>query len=432
MENVETHLRNFRELEAGAAPELQRLRAAAIERFADVGFPTERLEDWKFTDVAPLAKMPFRLARRPDAPGDFVDAARIEGAIELVFVDGHYFPELSRIPALPGAVRVSDLETALRDDPGRVVTHLGSIARPESDAFTALNTAFLRQGAFVHVSKGVVLDAPIHLLFVASGGTDPVIVHPRVLIVAEESSEVSVVETYADAAAGPSCTNVVTEVAVGPNAAVTHVRLQKEGADAFHVATVAARQARDSRFFSHSVSIGASLARINVETLLDAPGASCTLDGLYLTDGRQHVDHHTSIDHRAPECTSRELYKGVLDGRSSAVFNGKVFVRPQAQKSDAGQVNKNLLLSRDAVVDTKPQLEIFADDVKCSHGATIGRLDTDALFFLRARGIGPDQARRVLIHAFANELVERVRHPAARAHLERAVGSRFQLDGAAT
>jgi Fe-S cluster assembly protein SufD len=238
-----------------------------------------------------------------------------------------------------------------------------------------------------------------------------------------------VFETYAGAGDGTYCTNAVTEVVLGANASIAHHKLEIEDAAAFHVATIGARQGPDSRFSSHSASMGAAFVRSEVATSLDGPGASCSLDGLYLTAGAQHADHHTTIDHREPHCASRELYKGVLDGNSSAVFNGKVFVRENAQKSDAGQVNNNLLLSRDALIDTKPQLEIFADDVKCSHGATIGRLDADALFFLRSRGIGPDEARRLLIQAFANELVDRVAFAPARSRLESAVAARLRIGG---
>jgi Fe-S cluster assembly protein SufD len=258
---------------------------------------------------------------------------------------------------------------------------------------------------------------------VAPGG-EALISHPRVLIAAEESSRLTVVESYLGEG-GTYCTNAVTEVAVGANAAVTHCRLQQEGAAAFHVGTVQARQAADSRFRSHAVSLGARLSRCNVNTVLDGPGGECRFDGLYLARGGQHVDFHTTIDHAQPHGTSRELYKGVLDDHATAVFNGKVFVRPNAQKSDAGQVNRNLLLSDAATVNTKPQLEIFADDVKCSHGAAIGRLDPDHLFFLRSRGIGPDDARRLLIFGFANEVIGRIEVAPLRERLESLLWSRF-------
>jgi Fe-S cluster assembly protein SufD len=287
----------------------------------------------------------------------------------------------------------------------------------------------VEHGAFVSVGKGVEAPDVVHLVFVseaAAGETQ--IAHPRVLIVAEESSRLSVVETHVGSS-GTYCTNAVTEIAIGPNASVTHCRLQEESTDAYHIGTVQARQSADSRFRSHAVSLGGRLSRCNVNTILDGTGAECSLDGLYLARGEQHVDFHTTIDHAQPHGTSRELYKGVLDERATAVFNGKVYVRPDAQKSDAGQVNRNLLLSDSATVNTKPQLEIFADDVKCSHGAAIGRLDPDHLFFLRSRGIGPDDARRLLIFGFANEVIERIDVEPVRERLERLLWSRFHDEG---
>jgi Fe-S cluster assembly protein SufD len=424
MESIETHLRNYRELGAVGPSAQQRLRGSALERFAELGFPTTRLEDWRFTDVSALAGTPFRLAGPASAlaPGA-IDALRLEGTVELVFVNGRYSPQLSRLEAMQAGVTVGDLAAAIENE--QVLARLGKIARPEEGAFAALNTAFVQHGAFVHIARGVATRAPIHCLFVTAAAGEAIITHPRVLIVAEESSEAAVFETYGQVGDGVYCTNAITEIAVGANAGVSHHKLEIEGERAFHIARVAAHQERDSRFGSHAVSVGGALTRSDVETALAGPGASCSLDGLYLTAGTQHTDHHTTIDHREPQCSSRELYKGVLDGRSSAVFNGKVFVRPGAQKTDAGQVNKNLLLSRDATIDTKPQLEIFTDDVKCSHGATIGQLDSDALFFLRARGIDIDEARRLLIYAFANELVDRVRFEPARARLERVLASRM-------
>jgi Fe-S cluster assembly protein SufD len=245
------------------------------------------------------------------------------------------------------------------------------------------------------------------------------------LIVAGEASEATVIESYASADDATSFTNAVSEIVVGPHASVTHYKLQQEGARAFHIATIEARQGTGSRFASHAISLGALLSRTDINTTMEAEGTTCTFDGLYLAGGDQHVDHHTSIDHRRPHGTSRELYKGILDGRATGVFNGKVFVRPRAQKSDAQQMNKNLLLSDDAVINTKPQLEIFADDVKCSHGATIGRLSDDALFYLRARGIDAPTARQVLIYAFANELIERIGVAPLRERLGRALRRRL-------
>jgi Fe-S cluster assembly protein SufD len=434
MSNVESHLQSFRSLEPSTVPFVARLREAALARFADLGFPSTRLEDWKYTDVTPLARQIFRLSP-PGSPGATARAAvereRLGNGSLLVFRDGHPVAELSNDARLPAGAIVTSLASALVSHPHLVEPHLGRLApyEAEGSSFTALNTAFIRDGAFVYLPRGAVLDEPIHLLFLAGATSEPTVIHPRVLIVAEENSRARVVEEYVGPDASTYWTNAVTEIALGANAAVEHCRVQREGEAAHHVGTVAAEQGAGSNFVSRVFSLGGSLVRSEVATALAAPGGECTLDGLYLTDGRQHADHHTSIDHREPRCTSRELYKGILAGQSTAVFNGKVFVRENAQKSDAQQMNKNLLLSEDAVVDTKPQLEIFADDVKCSHGATIGQLDDEAVFYLRARGIEAESARRLLIQAFANELVTRVGVEPLRTRLEQAISARFGGQG---
>jgi Fe-S cluster assembly protein SufD len=421
-------LENFRTISGHQPEPLARLRASALEKFAALGFPTTRLEDWKYTNVAPLAKTPFRLpvdATVTTLSTALLDLMRLAAGPELVFLNGRYAPDLSRSFSLPKGVEAGSLASALATEPERVLPRLGSCVDYATASFTALNTAFIQDGAFVYVPKGVAVSGIIHLIFFSSPSGETTITHPRTLIVAEESSRVTVVETYIGFADASYCTNAVTEIHVGANAQVKHCKLQEEAEAAYHIATIHARQDADSRFSSHSVSLGGALVRNDIQTVLAGSGGECVFDGLYLASGRQHVDHHTTIDHAQPHCSSRELYKGVLDGQATGVFNGKVVVRPQAQKSDAGQVNKNLLLSGSAVIDTKPQLEIFADDVKCSHGATIGRLDDDALFFLRARGIGRDEARRLLIHAFASEVIQRIDVEPLRARLEQVVRLRF-------
>ena len=429
MGEVETHLENFRRI-GGRMPEaVNRLRTTALEKFAALGFPTTRLEDWKYTNVATLAKTPFHLPA--DASLTSLSAAQLElmrlgSGPELVFLNGRYAPDLSQSSALPKGVEVVSLASALATIPDRVLPRLGSCVDYQNASFTALNTAFIQDGAFVYVPKGVVVTGIIHLIFFSSPAGETTITHPRTLIIAEESSQLTVVETYVGFADSSYCTNTVTEIHVGPNAQVKHCKLQEEAEAAYHIATIHARQESDSRFSSHSVSLGGGLVRNDIQTALAGSGGECVFDGLYLASGRQHVDHHTTIDHAQPHCSSRELYKGILDGQATGVFNGKVLVRQDAQKSDAGQANKNLLLSGSAVINTKPQLEIFADDVKCSHGATIGRLDDDALFFLRARGIGRDEARRLLIHAFASEVIQRIGVEPLRARLEQVVRSRFR------
>jgi Fe-S cluster assembly protein SufD len=428
MSELETHLTNFRRLNGKAPAWLQQMREAAMSRFSELGFPTPRLEDWKYTNVAPIAKAAFELAdsKRAAEISSRVARVALDTGSQLVFLNGRFVPEHSFVQGLPAGARVGSLVQAIESQPELLRAYLGRTALYAQRAFVALNTAFIQDGAVIHLPRNAVLNGPVHLVFLSLTAGEPTISHPRNLIVAEEDSEALVIESYVGAEHRQYCTNAVTEIVVGPNARLTHYRLQRESEAAFHIGTVEVSQQAHSYFHSHAVSLGGALVRTDVNATLDAEGTDCNLDGLYLAAGRQHVDHHTCIDHRKPHGTSRELYKGVLDGRATGVFNGKVFVRPDAQSSDAGQVNKNLLLSPDAVIDTKPQLEIFADDVKCSHGATIGRLSEGAIFYLRSRGIGELDARNLLVYAFANELVERIAVEPLRAQLDRVLWSRFR------
>lgn len=428
MSEIDHHLAPARQLPAGAPGFVGALRERGMARFAALGFPTTRVEDWKYTNLAPIARQTFTLAApRPEAAADLVAAAQLEDAITLVVVNGRVAHGLSSLPALPTGATVGSLADAVARTPALVEPHLGSLAAIEDDGVAALNTAFLQDGIFVHLAAGCRLETPIHCLFVSLADGTPTVSHPRVLVIAEPDSAAVVIEQYVGS--GRYWTNAVSEIVVGAGAAVAHHKVQREDVRAYHLAALAAAQGADSRFASHAVSLGAALSRSAIATRLDAPGAACDFDGLYIADGTQHVDHHTTIDHARPRGTSRELYKGILGGRATGVFNGKVFVRPDAQQSDAQQMNQNLLLSDDAQVDTKPQLEIFADDVKCSHGATIGQLNEDAIFYLRARGIDVGEARRLLIYGFANELVERIAVAPLRRQLEAALGDRLPAAG---
>ena len=384
---------------------LRLLREAAFARFAKLGLPTTQDEEWKYTSLAPLAQMRFE----PDAETSVRDIDRWtlgDGATRLVFVNGRYRPELSS--RAPGGVFVGSLAVALAERPELVERELARHADEHRDALAALNTAFIEDGAFVHLPAGAVLQAPIHLLYVSAAPGKPTLSQPRNLIVAGANSQATVVETYAGLGDEVYFTNAVTEVVLGENARLDHYKLQEESTRAFHIALTRVQHGRDSRFTSHSVALGAALARNEVRALFASEGSECTLNGLYMATGKQHLDNRTLIDHKSPRCTSRELYKGVLDGQSRGVFSGRVLVRQDAQKTDASQTNKNLLLSDDAVLDTKPQLEIFADDVKCAHGAAVGQLDENALFYLRTRGIGHEEARSLLTYAFASEMVNLV------------------------
>lgn len=400
---------------------LRKIRRAAFSRFDELGFPSTRLEDWKYTNVAPLTRTPFRLAEDSVpvaaaalAPFDFPAAARI------VFVNGRYRPSLSSSEGLPDGARVLSLREVLAERPEWLEPHLARIASFEDRAFTALNTAMLEDGAFVHLPPGCRLAEPIHLLFFSalSSAAAPIVSSPRNLVVADRGSEASVVETYAGAEGDLYFTNAVTEVAAGEGSVLRHYRFQRESEAALHVGSVNVSQGRDSVFRSLLVSLGSALARNETSVLFGEPGGECELNGLFAGRGSQHVDNHTVIDHASPHCVSRELYKGILDGSSRGVFYGKIIVRPGAQKTDALQTNKNVLLSREALVNSTPALEIHADDVKCKHGSTIGQLDAGALFYLRSRGIGEQEARGLLTYAFAADLLSRIPIPSVRAGLE--------------
>jgi len=428
---TDTYVRQFEALagNGGRAPAwLPSLRRAAIDRFANTGFPTSRDEEWRFTPVSPIARAQFR----PAGPASLSRAALqpfLFGHPEwpqLVFVNGEFAADLSVLPSLADGVRLGNLATALAIDSGLVERHLTRHAGPEATPFAALNTAFIRDGAFVYVPADTAVDRPIHLLFVTSPNAGGTVAHPRNLIVVERGAKASVVESYVSLAQGAAYfTNAVTEVFSGENAWTEHTRIQRESERAYHVGLTHVDQARGSHYRSFTLAMGGAIARHNLHVRLNAPAIETLMYGLYLTRGDQLVDNHTAIYHDHPECNSWEVYKGVLDDRSRAVFNGKVFVRPEAQKTDAKQTNRNLLLSSGAKVDTKPQLEIFADDVRCTHGATVGFLDPLALFYLRSRGIPPSVAQKVLTYAFAAEVVNEVALEPVRRELDRLVLERL-------
>ena len=429
--SIEVYREDFERRTAG--PDwLQALRKQGMAQFQALGFPTTKNEDWHFTSVAPIAERTFRLAPLESANAASVkraDLARFNfgenGWHTLVFVNGAFSEDLSSAAGLGTGVRVSSLARAIKSGTAGIERHLGKIAAFEQHTFTALNTAFINNGAFIELAPDAIVEQPIHLVFV-SGGEG--ISHPRNLIVAGRHSRATVIESYVSLRDSGYFTNAVTEISLGEGAHLDHYKLQRESESAFHVGTVQIREARDSQLRSFSLAVGGSLARTNIYTSLDGDAATCTLNGLYLADGTQHIDNQTSIEHIAPNCPSHELYKGVLDGRSHGVFNGKVFVHPEAQKTDGKQSNNNLLLSPSARVDTKPQLEIFADDVKCTHGATVGRLDDLAMFYLNSRGIAPEPARMLLTYAFAADVLETIELEPLRKQLEKMVLARFADD----
>jgi Fe-S cluster assembly protein SufD len=423
MEEKDVYLADFTRFEQGlregTRSPLHRVRQAAIERFSALGFPTPHDEEWRFTPVAPLVRTPFKLAASARVRPEQVERFTFGGDVtHLVFVNGHYAPDLSSLRPLPDGVFAGSLAEALKSHADKVEPHLARYADPEEHAFVALNTAFLHDGAFIFLPRNQVVEEPIHLLFLTTASTEPAVTHPRNLIVASENSQARIVETYASLVERVSFTNAVTEVIAGPGAVLDHYKLQRESKAAFHVASLQIHMERGSNFSSHGLTFGGSLTRNEINAVLDAEGCECTLNGLYMAGGEQLIDNHTRIDHAKPHCASHERYKGILDGKAKGVFNGKIFVHQDAQKTDAKQTNQTLLLSEDATINTKPQLEIYADDVKCTHGATVGQLDANALFYLRSRGLGLDEARSLLTYAFANDIIGRIQIEPLRAQLE--------------
>ena len=400
-----------------------KLRKAAIDRFSQLGFPTTKLEAWRFTNVAPIAATPFALADDglSALSSDELDRFTFKDLAftQLVVVNGYFAPQLSSCGALPAGVEAGGLSEAIDRDPTLVERYLTRLAPYEDQPFTALNTAFLRDGAFLQIPANAVIEQPIHLLFVATTHQKATVHHPRVLILAGENSQARIVESYAGLRDAPCFTNAVTEIVAGPNAVIDHYKLLRESLQAFHVASMHVSLGRSSSFSSHSITLGGALVRNDVNALLNGEGIDCTLNGLYVANGRRLIDNHTMVDHAKPHCSSHELYKGILDGEAHAVFNGKIVVQLDAQKTDAKQTNQALLLSEHAQINTTPQLEIFADDVRCTHGATVGQLDDDAMFYLRSRGLSHARARNVLIHAFASDILDRIKIASIRAHLDR-------------
>ncbi len=409
---------------------LKRLRAEAMERFERLGFPGTHQEDWKYTNLAPLSKAGFEpLSEKRMALSESELAPFVYGeasASRLVFTGGLYNPELSSTEALPEGVVVGNLADAFEGEQGEVVrANLARYADFNEDGLTAINTAFIRDGAFILIPKGVRVETPIHLLFLSDQEAAS---FPRVLIVAEEQSEATVVETYRNIGENRYWTNAVVEIVLEAGARLEHYRVQRESLRAFHTATTEVELGRDSRFDTTSFMFGAGLARHNINVSMKARGAECWVDGLYLIGGNQHTDTHSLISHAEPFCTSHQLYKGILDGKSRAVFNGKVFVHQGALQTDAQQTNRNLLLSNEARVDTKPQLEIFADDVKCAHGATVGQLEEEELFYLISRGLRPELAQNLLTYGFAEEVINKIKIESIKAELDGTLLNRLRAE----
>ena len=422
----DSYLESFSRFENGAAGNgadwLRSIRRGAIARFCELGFPTTRDEDWRFTNVAAIADTSFSLPQdgRVELGPQALEPFRFSGSAcsQLIFVDGRYVPGLSWQRPLPEGVQIRSLAHALTDDPGVLEPHLARYADYQHDAFCALNTAFMEDGAFIRIPRGTVLQEPIYLLYVSTATAAPAITHPRNLIEAGANSQATIVEDFVSLNGGVHFSNVVTEVVVGENGVLSHYQIERESTAAFHVSTLRVEQGRSSSVASHSVLLGGALVRNNIHPVMAGEGGDCLINGLFMAAGRQHMDNYMKVEHASPHCSSRQFYNGILDDQSRGVFHGRIIVHKNGQKTDAKQTNKNLLLSDEAQIDTKPQLEIYADDVKCTHGATIGQIDEDAIFYLRSRGIAKASARDILLSAFAGECLERMKLEPLRKHLE--------------
>ena len=408
---------------------VHKLRKAAIEKFAEIDFPNLHQEDWRFTDIGPILGHTFAYAAKKAAGN--IPAGRLSPFLfggmrshTIVFVNGFYSRELSKELPLPEGAVVGSLAEAMKEDDGSISELITKRLDSGTDAFTALNTAFTLDGAYINLPDGAVVEEPVHFLFISTGD-GMFISQPRNLIVTGKNSQVRFIEHYIGLRPGVYFTNSVTEIEAGRNASVDGLKIQAENGESYHVATTAAFVGNDANYESHAISNGAKIYRHNINVTLGGEGGNTSLEGLYLTAGEQLSDTHSMIDHAAPNCTSGEHYKGILDGKSRAVFNGKILVRQGAQKTNSYQENRNILLSNEAKVDTKPQLEIFADDVKCSHGATVGQLSKESMFYLRSRGVGEEQAKLILIYAFASDVLKGIKQDAVREELEHLLSTRF-------
>lgn len=389
---------------------LKSIREEGISTFTELGFPTTRDEDWRFTNVAPIARSAFEISRNGYTEPSSEDISKFifEGATSatLVFINGYYAPELSKTESLPQGVIVSNLAEAIRNHEDLVREHLTKYADIKQEAFTALNNAFFQDGGFIYIPSGTVLENPVHLLYVSASTEKPRVTSPRNLIIAEENAQANVVEHYVSLEESVYLSNVVTELIVGENSTLGHYLIECESKKSFNVSTLRVEQGRNSNIRSHSVLLGGAIVRNNVHPVLAGEGCDSLINGLFMSSGRQHMDNYMKVEHASPHSDSRQFYNGILDGRSRGVFHGRIVVHEDAQKTDAKQTNRNLLLSDHAQIDTKPQLEIYADDVKCTHGATIGQIDEDAIFYLRSRGIGEEASRDIILNAFTNETLD--------------------------
>ncbi len=428
----EWYLDEFKKFESTlngeSAEPIHQLRKEAISNFSGLSFPNTKDEEWKYTNIAPLLKYNFK----PSISKGNISVEQVNKFLFdqfennlLVFVNGHFDEKLSRIKDLPKGVIAGSISEAIKQKSPVIEKHFGKYADFKNQIFTALSTAYIKDGAFIFVPEGKVIEDAFHILFLTTAEDDKILTQPRNLFVAGKNSQVTIIEHYSSLSEDVYFTNAVTEIYTDENAVVDHIKLQEESTKAFHIGRMEVDQERASNFSSHTISFGADLSRNDFNTKFNAEGGESMLNGLFLIEGTQLFDVHTMIDHAKPHCNSHEHYKGVLDDKSRGVFNGKVMVRKDAQKTNAFQENNNIILSDDALVNTKPQLEIFADDVKCSHGATIGQLNKDSMFYLKSRGISEETARTILIHAFASDVIQSIKVKPIKDYIEEILSKRF-------
>ncbi len=426
------YISNFGEFEkrlnGGKENPLHHKRKEALSNFSRLDFPSIKDEEWKYTSIAPLLKHNFIPSYEQKTVSKELIKSLLFDEMEhslIVFINGRYCHENSIILNLPKGVIVGSIAEEIKNNNEILLKHFGKYADDNNQIFTALSTAFTEDGAFIYVPEAKVVEEPIHAIYITDSPNEKVLTQPRNLFIAGKNSQVTIIEHYFGNEGEIYFTNSVTEIVVEENAVVDHIKLQEESKKSFHIARMEVDQERNSNFSSHLISTGADLTRNDFNARFNDEGGECTLNGLYMIDGTQLFDAHTLMDHAKPHCNSHEHYKGILDVKSRGVFNGKVIVRQDAQKTNAFQENNNILLSDEALVNTKPQLEIFADDVKCSHGATIGQMDDEAKFYLKSRGIGEEASRGILLHAFASDVITSIKIESIRNYIEKIISEKF-------
>ena len=430
-DNLTQPLETFQRQALSTADWLQTLRQRGLEYFQSVGLPTTKDEEWRQTNVAPLAKTEFALADgSAKVTRDQLKPFALPGleAHELVLIDGRYSPDLSVTGELPKGVTVSGLAEAIERQPEQVQAHLAQYAEPDYDAFGALNAAYLDDGAYLHVPAGVTLDKPVHLIFVSTAGDGPTMSHPRTLIHLEAGAKADVIEHHVGLDQTVYFTNAVTEVVLEKEAVASHYFLERDSEQAYNVSTLRMQQHESSWFDSHTILIGGKLVRNNVHPKFVGENAHGLLNGLYVPREKQHMDNHMRVHHTVANCSSRQYYTGVLRDKSSGTFIGRIVCDRAGQKTDSEQSSRGLLLSDDAYLHSRPQLEIFADDVVCTHGASIGELDEQGLFYLRSRGLPYEVARGLMVYSFAAEALERMHLEPVRQETSRLLLEHLQMD----